>query len=142
MDVVPKPNEADGTVDIEYVVEESSSDQFELSAGYGATGLVLSAGITFNNFSFNKIFDKEAWSPIPSGNGQRLALKVSVSSKWYQYYTLSFTEPWLGGKKPNSLTAAIYYQVQSNGYLKSDESYEGIDILGSFCHIFEKAQMA
>jgi outer membrane protein insertion porin family len=131
MDVVPKPNEADGTVDIEYVVEEASSDQFELSAGYGSTGLTLSAGITFNNFSFSKIFDKEAWSPIPSGNGQRLAFKVSVSSKWYQYYTLSFTEPWLGGKKPNSLTAAIYYQVQSNGYLRSDESYEGIDIMGA-----------
>jgi outer membrane protein insertion porin family len=112
MNVIPKPNEADGTVDIEYVVEEASSDQLELSAGWGGgtQSFLISAGITFNNFSFKKFFKKEAWTPIPSGDGQRLSLRGSVNGYSYQYYMLSFTEPWLGGKKPNSLTAAIYYQ--------------------------------
>ncbi|MEG1555910.1 MAG: POTRA domain-containing protein, partial [Bacteroidales bacterium] len=130
MDVTPKPNEADGTVDIEYVVEEASSDQLSLSAGYGATGFVLSAGITFNNFSFKKIFKKDAWTPVPSGDGQRLSLNVSTNAQWYQYYNLSFTEPWLGGKKPNSLTAAVYYQVQSY-YKKTDPNYRAINIVGA-----------
>lgn len=129
--VTPKPNEADGTVDIEYTVEETSSDQLELSAGYGATGFVLSAGISFNNFSFKKLFDKKAWTPVPSGDGQKLALRVSTNAIWYQSYSLSFTEPWLGGKKPNSLGASIYYQVQTNGYKKSAAQYASIKIIGA-----------
>ena len=113
MDVQPHPNEADGTVDITYVVEETSSDQLSLSAGYGATGFMLTAGIAFNNFSTKKLFKKEAWNPIPGGDGQRIALNASVSTKYYQYYSFSFTEPWLGGKKPNSLTIGVYYQRQN-----------------------------
>lgn len=131
MDVVPKPNENDGTVDIEYVVEEASSDQFELSIGYGAAGLILSAGITFNNFSFKRMFKKDAWTPIPAGDGQRLALKASTNARWYQYYVLSFTEPWLGGKKPNSFTGSVSYQRQSNGYKKTDAAHASIDIIGA-----------
>lgn len=120
MDVQPKPNEADGTVDITYVVEETSSDQLSLSAGYGATGFVITAGIAFNNFSTRKLFKKDAWNPIPGGDGQRLALNVSTTGQYYQYYNLSFTEPWLGGKKPNALTAGVYYQKQTNGTRKTD----------------------
>lgn len=131
MDVHPTPNEADGTVDIEYVVEETSSDQFELSAGYGATGLVLSAGISFNNFSFKKLFKKDAWKPIPSGDGQKLSLKISTNAIWYQSYSLSFVEPWLGGKKPNTLSASVYYQKQTNGYTKKNDAYAAIDIMGA-----------
>lgn len=131
MDVRPTPNEADGTVDIEYVVEETSSDQFELSAGYGATGLVLSAGISFNNFSFKKLFKKDAWKPIPSGDGQKLSLKISTNAVWYQSYSLSFVEPWLGGKKPNTLSASVYYQKQTNGYTKKNDAYAAIDIMGA-----------
>ena len=131
MDVRPTPNEADGTVDIEYVVEETSSDQLELSAGYGAAGFVLSAGVSFNNFSFKKLFKKDAWKPIPSGDGQKLALKISVSTKWYQSYSLTFVEPWLGGKKPNTLSANVYYQRQTNGYTKSNDAYAAIDIIGA-----------
>ncbi|MBP5710093.1 MAG: outer membrane protein assembly factor BamA [Bacteroidales bacterium] len=131
LDVRPKPNEADGTVDIEYVVAETSSDQLELSAGYGATGLVLSAGISFNNFSFKKFFDKKAWTPVPSGDGQKLSLRISTNAIWYQSYSLSFSEPCLGGKKPNSLGASIYYQVQTNGYKKSAEQYASIKIVGA-----------
>ena len=121
MDVQPRPNETDGTVDINYVVEETTSDQLSLSAGYGATGFMLTAGIAFNNFSTKKLFKKDAWTPIPGGDGQRIALNASVSTKYYQYYNFSFTEPWLGGKKPNALTIGAYYQKQTNGYNKKDE---------------------
>jgi outer membrane protein insertion porin family len=122
MNVISKPNEADGTVDIEYVVEEASSDQLELSAGWGGgtNSFLISAGITFNNFSFKKFFKKSAWTPIPSGDGQRLSLRASTNGYYYQYYMVSFTEPWLGGKKPNSLTVALYYQQYSNFYKKQD----------------------
>ena len=131
MDVRPTPNEADGTVDIEYVVEETSSDQLELSAGFGATGLVLSAGISFNNFSFKKFFKKDAWTPIPSGDGQKLSIKISTNAKWYQSYSFTFVEPWLGGKKPNTLSASVYYQVQTSGYKKTDTRYGAIKIIGA-----------
>lgn len=130
MDVQPKPNEADGTVDINYVVEETSSDQLSLSAGYGATGFVITAGIAFNNFSTYKLFKKDAWTPVPGGDGQRLALNVSTNGSWYQYYNLSFTEPWLGGKKPNALTMGVYYQKQSNGHVRSDSVYSAYSISG------------
>jgi len=130
INVIPKPNEADGTVDLEYVIEEASSDQLELSLGYGATGLVLSAGVTFNNFSFKKFFKKDAWTPIPSGDGQKLSFRASTNATWYQYYSVSFTEPWVGGTKPNSLSAALSYQIQTNGRKKSDERFADIKILG------------
>lgn len=133
MNVIPKPNEADGTVDLTYMVEEASSDQLELSLGYSgqSIGLILSAGVTFNNFSFKKMFKKEAWTPVPGGDGQRLALKASVTQKYYQYYVFSFTEPWVGGKKPNSLTTSLTYQVQTNGKVVSDDSYSALKILGA-----------
>ncbi len=138
MDVQPKPNETDGTVDINYVVEETTSDQLSLSAGYGATGFVISAGITFNNFSTKKLFKKDAWTPIPGGDGQRISLNVSVSSKWYQYYNFSFTEPWLGGKKPNALTFGLYYQKQTNGYAKKHESYQCSQLAGASLSLASK----
>jgi outer membrane protein insertion porin family len=101
----------------------------ELSIGYGATGLVLSAGVTFNNFSFKKFFKKDAWTPIPSGDGQKLAFRASTNATWYQYYTVSFTEPWVGGTKPNSLTAGLSYQIQTNGWKKSDTRYGYLNTL-------------
>ena len=139
MDVQPKPNEADGTVDINYVVEETSSDQLSLSAGYGATGFMLTAGITFNNFSTRKLFKKEAWSPIPGGDGQRISLQASVSTKYYQYYSFSFTEPWLGGKRPNALTLGVYYQRQNNAYSKRDTNlYAFTSIVGASLSLANK----
>ena len=131
INVIPKPNEADGTVDLEYVIEEASSDQLELSLGYGATGLVLSAGVTFNNFSVRKMFKKDAWTPIPAGDGQRLQFRASTNARWYQYYTASFTEPWVGGRKPNSLTTTLSYQIQTNNRKRADELYGYITILGA-----------
>ena len=138
MDVQPKPNEADGTVDINYVVEETSSDQLSLSAGYGATGFMLTAGITFNNFSTRKLFKKDAWNPIPGGDGQRISLQASVSTKYYQYYSFSFTEPWLGGKRPNALTLGAYYQRQNNAYSKRDSLYAYTSIAGASLSLANK----
>lgn len=140
MNVIPKPNEADGTVDIEYVVEEASSDQLQLSAGYGSGTFVISAGISFNNFSFKKLFKKEAWTPIPGGDGQRLSFSVSTNAKYYQYYNLSFTEPWLGGKKPISLTTSLYYQIQTDGTKRNTTNHVEIRTLGASVTVARKVK--
>jgi len=138
LNVVPQPNPADGTVDIEFVVEEASSDQLELSLGYGATGLVLSVGVKFNNFSFRKFFKKGAWSPIPSGDGQKLEFRGSTNATWYQYYSVGFTEPWVGGKKPNSLSAGLSYQIQTNGFKRSAAQHAFIKIFGLYASYGQK----
>lgn len=110
------PDQNDGTVDIEWQLEEKSSDQLELSAGWGGgIGLTGTLGVSFNNFSIKNIFHKSSWSPLPSGDGQKLSLRVQSSGKAYQSYNFSFTEPWLGGKKRNSLTFAIYKSNFRNG---------------------------
>ncbi|MEN0004211.1 MAG: outer membrane protein assembly factor BamA [Bacteroidota bacterium] len=99
-----------GTVDVEYVVEEKVSDQFELSAGWGGNqGVIGTIGVTFNNFSLRNIFKKEAWRPLPTGDGQRLSLRAQSNGAAFQSYNISLTEPWLGGKKPKSLTVAGFY---------------------------------
>lgn len=99
-----------GTVDIEYTVEEKPSDQLELSAGWGGfRGLIGTLGVSFNNFSLRNIADRETWSPLPQGDGQRLSIRAQTNGRFYQSYNLSFTEPWLGGRKPNSLTLAGFY---------------------------------
>ncbi|MCC6369819.1 MAG: outer membrane protein assembly factor BamA [Bacteroidia bacterium] len=122
LNVVPTPNAADGTVDIEYTVEEKPSDQIELSGGWGGRsnassgtqtglGIIGTLGVTFNNFSAKNIFKKEAWRPLPSGDGQRLSLRAQTNGIYYQSYNFSFTEPWLGGKKPNSLTVSAFHSL-------------------------------
>lgn len=116
----PIPNPADGTVDIEYTVVEKSSDQIELSGGYGGGRLIGTLGLTFNNFSTKNIFKKEAWQPLPSGDGQRLSIRGQTYGKGYQSYNFSFTEPWLGGKKPTSLTTFLSHSLISNGLEKTD----------------------
>jgi outer membrane protein insertion porin family len=111
--VNPMPNPNDGTVDIEYVVEERPNDQIELSGGWGNNSLVGTLGVTFNNFSAKKFFKKGSWSPLPSGDGQRLSIRAQSSGYFFQSYNMSFTEPWLGGKKPNSFTISAYHSIQS-----------------------------
>jgi outer membrane protein insertion porin family len=112
------PNQDDGTVDINWTVEEKSSDQLELSAGWGGgIGVTGTVGISFNNFSINNIWKKSAWDPLPTGDGQKLSLRVQANGKAYQSYNLSFTEPWLGGKKRNSLTVSLYRSAfRTGGY--------------------------
>ncbi len=127
--VNPKPNPAEGNVDIEYVVEEKPSDQFEVSGGYGANQLVGSLGLTFSNFSARKLF-KGPYDPLPSGDGQKMSLRYQTNGKYYRSINASFTEPWLGGKKPNSLTVGGFQTVQSNGRPKSDALRSSITITG------------
>jgi len=129
----PIPNTEDGTVDIHYKVEEKSSDQLELSAGFGGgVGLTGTAGVTFNNFSIKNIFNKETWDPLPTGDGQKLSLRLQTNGKAYNSYNFSFTEPWLGGKKRNSFTVSFYRSKFTNAYdyysrqftrQKADSSY-------------------
>jgi outer membrane protein insertion porin family len=120
MAVNPVPNPQDGTVDIEYKVEEKPSDQLQLSGGWGAGRLIGNLGLAFNNFSARRFFKKDAWRPLPSGDGQRLSLNASSTGRAFQSYNLSFTEPWLGGKKPNSLTITAYHSIFGNGAAKND----------------------
>jgi outer membrane protein insertion porin family len=135
--VNPMPNPAKGTVDIEYVVEEKSSDQIELSGGYGGAGpatgarIIGTIGLTFNNFSTKNFFKKETWSPLPGGDGQRLSIRAQSNGRFYQGYNFSFTEPWLGGKKPNSLSVWLSNtSVSTNGYLRTNDKYNGVSITG------------
>lgn len=127
----PVPNPEDGTVDIHYTLEERSSDQLELSAGWGGgIGLTGTLGVSFNNFSIKNIFNKKAWDPLPTGDGQKLSLRIQSNGRAYQSYNFSFTEPWLGGKKRNSLTVSAYksvfrqggYDYSTNRYVFSDTS--------------------
>ena len=111
------PNADNGTVDINWGLEEKSSDQLELSAGFGGgIGLTGTLGVTFNNFSIYNIFKKTAWSPLPVGDGQKLSLRVQSNGKAYRSYNFSFTEPWLGGKKRNSFTVSYYDTKYANAY--------------------------
>ncbi len=119
MNVIPTPNQATGTVDIEYTVEEKPSDQIELSGGYGGGRVVGTLGVSFNNFSGRNFFKRSAWRPLPSGDGQRLSVRAQSNGLYYQSYNISFTEPWLGGRKPNSLSVTGYYSVQTNGQKKT-----------------------
>tara|TARA_B100001758_G_scaffold86934_1_gene73942 strand:+ start:5848 stop:8436 length:2589 start_codon:yes stop_codon:yes gene_type:complete len=92
-------NPNDGTVDLEYTLVETGSSQIELQGGYGGGGFIGTIGLSFNNFSIKDIFKKEAYNPIPMGDGQRLALRLQAS-RFYTVNSFNFTEPWLGGKRP------------------------------------------
>lgn len=112
------PNYSDGTVDINYDVAEKSSDQLQLSAGFGGgTGFIGSVGIVFNNFSIGNLFNLKSWNPLPMGDGQKLSIQYQSNGLWYNSANVSFTEPWLGGVKPKALTInAVYgrYAISSN----------------------------
>ncbi|MGB7527525.1 outer membrane protein assembly factor BamA [Sphingobacterium cellulitidis] len=131
--VQPMPtnlNYEEGTTDIEFSVAEKPSDQVELSGGYGAGQVIGTLGLTFNNFSTSNFFKKESWKPLPRGDGQKLSIRGQTSGKRYQSYSFSFSEPWLGGKKPIYFGLSAYisnsqyqrYNWQNNRY----EDYEGI----------------
>ncbi|HVX49994.1 MAG TPA: POTRA domain-containing protein [Chitinophagaceae bacterium] len=114
-DIVPNPD--DGTVDVTWKLVEKSSDQLELSAGFGGgIGLTGTLGVTFNNFSIKNIFSKKAWDPLPTGDGQKLSIRFQSNGAAYRSYNVSFTEPWLGGTKRNSLNISLYDTKFSNAY--------------------------
>ena len=123
LDVQPiNPNQEAGTVDLEYKVEEKANDRIEISGGWGAGMIIGSVGLTFSNFSIRNIFNWESYRPLPQGDGQTLSIKAQTNGKYYTSFSLSFREPWLGGKKPNSLSFSAYYSRQtgySQNYYKS-----------------------
>lgn len=131
MNVIPKPNPADGTVDLEYVVEEQPNDQVELSGGYGNRTIVGTLGVTFNNFSTRNIFNKKAWKPLPSGDGQRLSVRAQSNGQYFQSYNLSFTEPWLGGKKPISFSVSAYHSQNNLGSTSSNGRIQSSSVMVS-----------
>ncbi len=118
-----------GTVDIEYQVEEKPSDQLELSAGWGGQSRVIGTlGVAFNNFSLRNIFNKEAWKPLPQGDGQRLSLRAQTNGDFFQSYNASFTEPWLGGKKPTSFSVAGFFNKFAFGR-RNTATYQSLRII-------------
>lgn len=125
-----KPNAAEGTVDVIYQVEETSADQIELSGGWGYGRVIGTIGLKFNNFSLNNFFKKDSWRPVPTGDGQKLSLRFQTYGKDYMSWSVSFTEPWLGGKKPNALTVSYFHSLYSNNLLKSDSNYASFKIDG------------
>ncbi len=116
------PNLDDGTVDIEYVLEERSNDQLEVSGGWGGYGFVGTIGLRFANFSARRMFDLKSWRPVPTGDGQTLSIRAQSNGKYYQAYNLSFVEPWFGGKKPNSFSVSFYHTITKSLRRKSDPS--------------------
>ena len=111
------PNQLDNTVDIVYNVTEKPSSQLEVSGGWGGNTFVATVGVSFNNFSTRRMFDKGAWRPVPLGDAQNLAFRFQTNGTYYTALTASFTEPWLFGKKPTSLNIGAYYTRQTNSYL-------------------------
>ncbi len=119
-----EPNQDKGTVDLKYSVVEKSSDQLELSAGWGGgIGLTGTLGVVFNNFSIKNIFQKTSWDPLPVGDGQKLSVRYQANGRFFNSYNFSFTEPWLGGKKRNSFTISTY----NTTYRNSQSYFGGID---------------
>ena len=112
----PIPNPAEGTVDIEYSLVEKPSDQIELSGGWGGfAGFVGTLGLVFNNFSLRNIPHFDKWRPLPVGDGQKLSLRVQANGRFFQTYSATFSEPWLGGRKPNSLTVGLSRTILRTG---------------------------
>jgi len=106
--IQPTPHN-DGTVDIDYTLTEKSADQLELQAGFGGgLGITGTIGVSFNNFAMRNIGKMKEWDPLPMGDGQKLSIRGQANGKWYNSLNAGFTEPWLGGKKPNSLSVNLY----------------------------------
>ena len=123
------PNQMENTVDIVYNVTEKPSSQLELSGGWGGRTFVVTAGVSFNNFSSRRIFDKKAWTPVPLGDAQNLTFRFQTNGRYYTSLSASFTEPWLFGKKPTSLSISTYYSRMTNSILQynilnNDKSFE------------------
>lgn len=103
------------TADLTYDVKEVGSDQLELSGTFGQFGIVLQLGFQFNNFSAQNFFNGEAWRPLPSGDGQKLSVNVRTNGRYYQNYSLSFTEPWFRGR-PTPIGGSVSYSKYTRGF--------------------------
>jgi outer membrane protein insertion porin family len=104
-----QPNPEEGTVDITYNLQTKSSDQIEFSLGWGATGLVGSIGLKFTNFAIQNLFNKKSYRIVPQGEGQTFQINARTNGIYYNSVSVSFMEPWLGGKRPNSLSVSAFF---------------------------------
>ena len=129
----PRPNKADGTVDIIYKVEENHTSQLQLQGGYGNGMIIGQVGVQLNNFSARNIFNRKAWNPLPAGDGQKLMLNAVSNGSYYYALNAGFTEPWLGGKRPQSLGISVSHNLISNGFWqdKSSDGYYSLRITGA-----------
>jgi len=127
----PIPDPMNGTVDLLYNLEERANDQFEISGGWGAGMLVGTVGVRFNNFAMRNFFNLNEWKPYPSGDGQSLSIRAQTNGRVYQSYNVSFIEPWLGGKKPNTFSISFYRSVMTNGQKKSEDGRQSMIIDGA-----------
>lgn len=132
-------NPNDGTLDMEYTVLEKGSSQFELQGGYGGGGFIGTLGLSFNNFSMKDIFNKEAYKPVPMGDGQQFALRLQAS-RFFQTYSFSFSEPWLGGEKPVRFTTSISQTKQFlyNPITRDADKSRSFNITGISVNIAKK----
>ncbi|MEG2369944.1 MAG: POTRA domain-containing protein [Alistipes sp.] len=112
-DIKPVSNEL---VNVAWPLEEQASDQFNVAGGWGSGTFVGSVGITLNNLSMKNLFKKGSWRPYPMGQNQRLSLSAQTNGTYYKAFAFSFTDPWLGGKKPNSFTLSAHYSESNNAY--------------------------
>lgn len=112
-DIKPVSNEL---VNVNWPLEEQASDQFNIAGGWGSGTFVGSVGITLNNLSIKNTFKKGAWRPYPMGQNQRLSLSAQTNGTYYKAFAFSFTDPWMGGKKPNSFTLSAHFSEQNNAY--------------------------
>jgi outer membrane protein insertion porin family len=127
----PLSDPTNGTVDLLYKLEEKANDQFEVSGGWGAGMLVGTVGVRFNNFAMRNFFDLKEWRPYPSGDGQSLSIRAQSNGRIYQSYNVSFVEPWLGGKKPNTFSVSMYRSMMTNGKKKNEDGRQSMIIDGA-----------
>jgi outer membrane protein insertion porin family len=127
----PLADITNGTVDLLYKLEERANDQFEVSGGWGAGMLVGTVGVRFNNFAMRNFFDLKQWRPYPSGDGQSLNIRAQSNGRIYQSYSISFVEPWLGGKNPNTFSVSMYRSLMTNGKKKGEDGRQSMIIDGA-----------
>ena len=125
-------NPMNNTVDLVYNVTEKPSSQLELSGGWGGNTFVATVGVSFNNFSTRRFFDKTAWRPVPLGDAQNLSIRFQTNGTYYTSLSASFSEPWLFGKKPTSLSMSLYYtrQTMSNLYFNILNNEQYMEVYG------------
>ena len=126
----PQPDITNGTVDLLYKLEEKANDQFEISGGWGAGMLVGTIGVRFNNFAVRNFFKLKEWHPYPSGDGQSISLRAQSNGRIYSSYNISFVEPWLGGKKPNTFSVSLYRSIMTNGKKVGEDGRQSMIIDG------------
>lgn len=124
------PNQMTNTVDVAYNVLEKPNSQLELSGGWGGYSFVGTVGVSFNNFSVKRMFDKGAWRPVPLGDAQVLSLRFQTNGTYYTAASVSFMEPWLFGKKPTSFSLSGYYTRQTNSYYFYQNPDEYFEVYG------------